>query len=172
MTTRKTGDDGMPDEPEDMPSIPDDVWLKFLTDNERAIRTSAPRELSARERAPNTLPGAVPAEAGGSVSEGRTRRPQGPPGAVGELWQPEENSTGPAWRDLDARARLRRAGRIVATAAAITLALGLWSWMSTSAGAPAAPLGETVQQSEQAPPTTLPLAPESTFASSSPSPAG
>lgn len=92
--------------------------------------------------------------------------------AVGELWQPEENSTGPAWRDMDARARLRRAGRVVATAAAITLALGAWSWLSTNAGAPDAPLDETVQHSEQAPPTALPLTPEPTYTASAPPPAG
>ncbi len=31
-----------PDEPDGTPSVPDDVWLKFLTDSEQAIRATAP----------------------------------------------------------------------------------------------------------------------------------
>ncbi|MCX4740937.1 hypothetical protein ACK389_00240 [Streptomyces antibioticus] len=144
MTTREAGDDGMPDE----------VWLKFLTDSERAIRASAPREPSARERATRGESGAA---AGGSGSEG----------PVGELWQPGETSADPAWRDLDTSARLRHAGRLVATAVAIALALAAWSWLSTSAGVPDAPGDGTVQQSERTPLPALPRTPESASLSSS-----
>ncbi|MFE0729784.1 hypothetical protein ACFW2X_16315 [Streptomyces antibioticus] len=145
MTTREAGDDGMPDE----------VWLKFLTDSERAIRASAPREPSARERATRDHSGAA---VGGC----------GPEGPVGELWQPgEKTPAGPAWRDLDTSARLRHAGRLVATAVAIALALAAWSWLSTRAGVPDAPGDGTVQQSERAPLPALPRIPESALPSSS-----
>ncbi|OOQ48484.1 hypothetical protein AFM16_37165 [Streptomyces antibioticus] len=134
--------------------MPDEVWLKFLTDSERAIRASAPREPSARERATRGESGAA---AGGSGSEG----------PVGELWQPGETSADPAWRDLDTSARLRHAGRLVATAVAIALALAAWSWLSTSAGVPDAPGDGTVQQSERTPLPALPRTPESASLSSS-----
>ncbi|MBB6417850.1 hypothetical protein [Streptomyces sp. AK010] len=77
---------------------------------------------------------------------------------MGELWQPVDPR--PAWRDLDGPARLRRTGRVIGTAAAIGLALGAWSLLSTTAGAPSGdPGGSTVQEVEEAPgaiPTTSP----------------
>lgn len=36
--------------PDGEPSLPDDVWDQFLNDSERAIRSSAPKEPSARAR--------------------------------------------------------------------------------------------------------------------------
>ncbi len=36
--------------PDGEPSLPDDVWEQFLNDSERAIRSSAPKEPSARAR--------------------------------------------------------------------------------------------------------------------------
>ncbi|MFH8897641.1 hypothetical protein ACH4HG_14775 [Streptomyces coeruleorubidus] len=119
-----------PDEPDGTPPVPDDVWLRFLTDSEHAIRASAPREPSARER-----------EAG--------RRPQ-PPHTVGDLWQPEDLRVPVAWRDLDRRARVRRVGRVVATAAAVALALGAWSQLSAGAGTGTRPGTGTVRQVEGA----------------------
>ena len=129
MTTEGPGGGrGTPDEPDGTPPVPDDVWLRFLTDSEHAIRASAPREPSARERAAG-------------------RRLQPPP-TVGDLWQPEDLWVRVAWRDLDRRARVRRAGRVVATAAAMALALGAWSQLSAGPGT--RPGTGTVRQVEEA----------------------
>ncbi|MFJ4749383.1 hypothetical protein [Streptomyces albogriseolus] len=148
MTAQGPDDGGTPQDREDgVPSLPDDVWQRFLMDSEQAIRTSAPREPSALQRA-----------AGRSPRPARPSRPprHDTPDAVGDLWQPDDPWEGPAWRDLDGRARLRRIGRVVGTAVAIALALGAWSQLSTGAGAPAEGPGDTVlQQSEEAP-VTLP----------------
>ncbi|MEU9571066.1 hypothetical protein AB0D62_14470 [Streptomyces massasporeus] len=51
MTTEEPDGRGAPREPYGVPPVPDEVWLSFLTDSESAIRLSAPREPSARERA-------------------------------------------------------------------------------------------------------------------------
>lgn len=131
MTTDGPGGGrGTPDEPDGTPPIPDDVWLRFLTDSEHAIRASAPREPSARERAAG-------------------RRLQ-PPHAVGDLWQPEDLWVRVAWSDLDRRAKVRRVGRVVATAAAVALALGAWSHLSADAGPGTRPGTGTVRQVEGA----------------------
>ncbi|MFH8498644.1 hypothetical protein [Streptomyces coeruleorubidus] len=131
MTTEGPGGGrGTPDEPDGTPPVPDDVWLRFLTDSEHAIRASAPREPSARERAAG-------------------RRLQ-PPHTVGDLWQPEDLWVRVAWRDLDRRARVRRVGRVVATAAAVALALGAWSQLSAGAGTGTRPGTGTVRQVEGA----------------------
>ncbi|CAM5703135.1 hypothetical protein SAFG77S_00198 [Streptomyces afghaniensis] len=111
--------------------IPDDVWLRFLTDSEHAIRASAPREPSAQERAAGL----------------RLR----PPYAVGDLWQPEDLWVRVAWRDLDRRAKVRRVGRVVATAAAVALALGAWSQLSTGAGADPRPGTGTMPRGRERP---------------------
>ncbi|MBR8639941.1 hypothetical protein KEF29_13145 [Streptomyces tuirus] len=143
MTTEGAGGGrGTPDEPHGTLPIPDEVWLKFLTDSEYAIRASAPREPAARERAAG-------------------RQPQ-PPHAVGDLWQPEELWVRVAWRDLDRRAKARRVTRVVATAAAVALALGAWSQLSTGAGTGNKPGEGTVRQVEGATartPTATPFPP-------------
>ncbi|MFJ8050249.1 hypothetical protein [Streptomyces luteogriseus] len=130
MTTEEPDGRGTPREPHGVPPVPDEVWLRFLTDSESAIRLSAPREPSARERA-----------------AGRQLQP---PRAVGDLWQPEDLWVRVAWRDLDRRSKVRRAGRVVATAAAVALALGAWSQLSTGAGTGHRPDGSTVRQVEGA----------------------
>lgn len=164
MTTRESGKGEIPDEPEGTPPIPDEEWLKFLSDSEHAIRASAPREPSAQERAPGWHPHPRPdGEKGNTDGPERTPRSHERADAVGELWQPEEPHSGPAWGDLDARARLRRVGRVIATAAAITLALGAWSWLSTTGDTRGGQPGDRVQQLEQAPPSASPLLPGSTF---------
>jgi hypothetical protein len=158
--------------PDGTPPSSEDVWLKFLTDSERAIRTSAPREPSAQERGQGWQPRPVAADR----AEQHARRPHDEPAdhgtdAVGDLWQPEEPWTGPAWRDLDCRSRLRRVGRVIATSAAIVLALGAWSMLSTRAGTPSdRPDDTTVQQLEEAPgelPTATHLPPGFTAGPSS-----
>ncbi|GHB42203.1 hypothetical protein GCM10010377_36290 [Streptomyces viridiviolaceus] len=148
MTTPWPGSGGTPEEPDGAPTVPEAVWQKFLMDNERAIRASALREPAARERTPGWRPGPpVP----------------GTPEAVGELWQADDVWTGPAWRDLDGRARLRRVGRVIGTAAAVTLALTAWSQLSTDSVAPADGPGETIGQRLEEAPVDLP-------ATASPSP--
>ncbi|MET9760913.1 hypothetical protein ABZ016_17870 [Streptomyces sp. NPDC006372] len=131
MTTEGAGSGrGTPDEPDGATPIPDEVWLRFLTDSEYAINASAPREPSARERAAG-------------------RQPQ-PSHAVGDLWQPDEVWVRASWRDLDRRAKARRVGRVAATAAAVALALGAWSQLSTGAGSVDRPGTGTVRQVEGA----------------------
>ncbi|MEU7721426.1 hypothetical protein [Streptomyces tibetensis] len=144
MTTEEPDGRRTPHEPPNVRPVPDDVWLRFLTDSESAIRVSAPREPSATERA-----------------AGRQLQP---PHAVGDLWQPEDFWVRVAWRDLDRRAKVRRAGRVAATAAAVALALGVWSQLSTGAGTGHRPGASTVRQVEGATarlPTATPLPPAS-----------
>jgi hypothetical protein len=153
VTTQGPGGQGTPEERDGTLSASEEVWLKFLTDSEGAIRGSAPREPSARERAPGRHPRTIDADR----TERRSRYPHEAQAdcetdAVGELWQPDDPRVVPTWRELDGRARLRRVGRVIVTAAAITLALGAWSWLSTSADAPGErPHGTIVQQMEDAP---------------------
>jgi hypothetical protein len=209
MTASGPGGDATPEEQDGMPSVPEEVWRRFLADSEQAIRATAPREPSARERARGHRPGppATGAARDGHLGPGTgavrgsgdahpapvprpgadtcpgpdmfpgtgappgsdappspdlrpyprpgTRpgvmRPRsgGPAGgervdAVGDLWCPQEPWAGPAWRELDGRARLRRAGRVVGTAAAVALALTAWSQLSTGPGAPARGPGDTI----------------------------
>jgi hypothetical protein len=151
VTAQRPDDGGTPKERDDgTPSLPEDVWQRFLTDNERAIRATAPREPSALQRA----------RAGGGAP-----REDADVEAVGDLWHPDDPWDGPSWREMDRRARLRRVGRVVGTAAAIALALGVWSQLS-GAGTPGGEPGDTVlQQSEEAPaelPTAASLPPELT----------
>ncbi|MFG2683638.1 hypothetical protein [Streptomyces sp. NPDC048392] len=84
-----------------------------------------------------------------SARPGRSTRP-GPSGhpsdTVGEAWRPEDPWRGPAWRELDGRARLRRAGRVLGTAAAVALALAAWSHLSTGPVAPGTAPAETIGQ--------------------------
>ncbi|MGI5423460.1 hypothetical protein [Streptomyces sp. CA-179760] len=147
MTTEGPGRQGTPDEPDGVFSLAEDVWRRFLSDTEDAIRASAPREPSARERA-----------------AGRQFQP---PHTVGDLWQPEELWVRVAWRDLNRRAKARRVGRVVATAAAVAVALGAWSQLSTGAGTGHQPGTGTVRQVEGA---TARLPSATPFPSGSPFP--
>ncbi|MEG3630486.1 hypothetical protein [Streptomyces poriticola] len=155
-----SGSSGPPDEQDGTSSVPDDVWHKFLTDSEHAIRSSAPREPAARERATGRHPEPAPPDPAPWAAD-RNRSPgsthsthdtHDASAAVGEWWQPAAPSTGPAWRELDGRARLRRLGRLAATAAAVTLAVTAWSQLTTGPGTPAVvPDGSTVERVEEAP---------------------
>ncbi|WP_328344326.1 hypothetical protein [Streptomyces violaceus] len=159
MTTPEPDRQGTPDDPDARPSGAGEVWLRFLADDERAIRDSAPKEPSAQERATARPPGRLDADR----QNPHRPRPDHTPAddkteAVGDLWQPD--GPRPAWRELDSPARLRRAGRVIATVAAFGLALGAWSLLSTTAGAPSDEPGDsTVQEVEEVPdaiPTTSP----------------
>jgi hypothetical protein len=72
------------EEPSSTPEIPDDVWEQFARDTEREIRASAPKEPSARAR---------------EVTE-RLKRNKGA--------EPEGWRTGPAWQEMNGRARRKR----------------------------------------------------------------
>lgn len=154
---------GTPDGEDLTPPVPDEVWQRFLTDSEPAIRRTAPRELSARERTAPARPRHLldprerparkaepPPVHGASVSPYEAE-------AVGELWQAADPWPGPPWRDLDGRARRHRAGRVLGTAAAITVVLGLFALL-TAPDSSYDEQGDSIsQQSEQAPtrwPTT------------------
>jgi hypothetical protein len=158
VTTKGPGGEGTPEEPDGTPPAPEDIWLKFLTDSEVAIRQSAPKEPSALERAPGEHRLVDQADR----TELHSRHPHDGAAdvgtdAVGELWQPDEPWTGPVWGDLDDKARLRRVVRVIATAAAVTVALGAWSCLSTRAGASDnAPDDAIVQQLEEPPPELSP----------------
>ncbi|AOW89075.1 MULTISPECIES: hypothetical protein [Streptomyces] len=157
MTASGPGSGGTPDEPGGpggTPPVPDHVWRMFLEDSEGAIRASAPREPSARERRPGWQPAQPPRP---------PRPPAEPAGAVGEMWRAEDPWPGPAWRELDGRARLRRAGRVLGAAAALALALTAWSQLSAEevapGGEPAATIGQRLEESPPVP-TLASLAPE------------
>ncbi len=66
-----------------MPSLPEDVWQRFLMDDEHAIRASAPKEPSARQRAFGRLP--QPAR----TDDGTGQRYDAAD-AVGDLWHPDD----------------------------------------------------------------------------------
>lgn len=160
MTTSDPSGQGTPHDPEDAPARGGDVWLKFLTDNERAIHVSAPREPSAWERAiapPPRHPRVDRPDAGHPrLDQAPT---DGPNETVGELWHPDRAQ--PTWRELDRPSRLRHAIRLIGTGAAICLALAAWSVLSTAAGAPGhGPDRHTTQRVENAPAAVPAPAPE------------
>jgi deazaflavin-dependent oxidoreductase (nitroreductase family) len=155
------GQGGTSDDGGGVPPIADTVWRRFLGDTEQAIRASAPRELSAWERAAGSRPDPVD-------SHGVQKEPQGGApveprpasfDAVGEVWQPDEQRPGPAWRDLDGPARWRRVGRTLATVAALLVAAGALSHASSRPDVPdGTPTGATSQQSEEVLPDGAPTA--------------
>ncbi|MCX4885688.1 hypothetical protein [Streptomyces sp. NBC_00847] len=170
MAAEDPGQGGSPDEGGGVPSIPDAVWRRFLGDTEQAIRASAPRELSARERAVGSRPD--PADSHSMRQEQRGNASVEPPpasfDAVGEAWQPDDPLPGPAWRDMAGPARLRRAGRILATVALVLVAVGALSYASSRSGAPGGtPTGATSQQSEEVLPDGVPTESESPSAPTS-----
>ncbi|MFF8014226.1 hypothetical protein [Streptomyces sp. NPDC007929] len=121
------------------PRIPDDVWEQFTRDTERDIRSSAPKEPSARAR---------------MVTE--RLRQQDARGDVPPGWR-----TGPAWQEMNGRAARRRKlwtalGVVVAAAVALvalkpSLLPGDPFGTGEASAADAAPLPD-----ETAPPTTAP----------------
>ncbi|KOT37322.1 hypothetical protein ADK41_20500 [Streptomyces caelestis] len=139
--------------------MPEEVWQRFLTDNERAIRATAPKEPSALQRTRPRAGGGAPREGAGVE-------------AVGDLWHPDDPWEGPSWRELDGRARLRRVGRVVGTAAALAFALVAWSQLSTGAGAPDEGPGDTVLQQSEDVPAELPTAASPSPAAVPPPPSG
>ncbi|MER7052270.1 hypothetical protein [Streptomyces sp. NPDC000351] len=174
MTASGPDSGATPDEPDATPSVPEYVWRQFLDDDERAIRASAPREPAARDRTPGWRPlppeGADSADSASSDSTDSTDSTETaaktsmgrPSDVIGEPWHPEDPWTGPAWRELDGRARIRRVGRVIGTAAAVALALTAWSQLSTGTGTPGGGPADTIgQHLEESPvlPSAASLAP-------------
>ncbi|MFI8092224.1 hypothetical protein ACIF9R_28530 [Streptomyces sp. NPDC086080] len=163
MTAQSPDAGGSPEERDGTPSVPEAVWQRFLSDTEHAIRATAPKEPSARQRTAGPQ---------SSCRTGAARVDAGATASVGDLWRPDDPWEGPSWRDLDRRARLRRVGRVVGTATAIALALGAWSQLSAGAGTPVeGPGGDGVLQQSEVAPVDLPTSATSEplgFASPSP----
>ncbi|WP_427164654.1 hypothetical protein ACQF4J_04560 [Streptomyces sp. C1-1] len=161
MVAEDPGQGGTPDEEGAVPPIPDTIWRRFLGDTEQAIRASAPREPSARERAAGSHPD--PADSHGVRQERREDAPAEPWSAsfdaVGEVWQPEERRPAPAWRDMDGPTRWRRVGHVLATVAAVLVAVGALSQASSRSGTPGGtPTVATSQQSDEVLPDDVPTA--------------
>ncbi|WP_371645548.1 hypothetical protein [Streptomyces mirabilis] len=128
------------------PSVPDDVWERFARDTERDIRSSAPKEPSARAR---------------MVTE--RLRQKDAKGAQPEGWR-----TGPAWREMDGRAaRRRRLWAILGVPVAIAVALvavkpsllpgdPFGTSSDASAGTPSGGASAAALPAETAPPTAAP----------------
>jgi hypothetical protein len=173
MTASGPGSGDTPGEPDGAPDVPEYVWRLFLEDDERAIRASAPREPSARDRTrgrqPEPWTGREPLRALPDPAGHPDTRPGRSCDTVGEAWRPEDPWTGPAWRELDGRARLRRAGRVIGTATAVALALTAWSQLSTgpvpAGGGPAETIGQRLEESP-ALPAPASLAPTESAAAS------
>ncbi|MFE0414565.1 hypothetical protein [Streptomyces tendae] len=150
MTASGPGSGATPGEPDGTPAVPEYVWRLFLEDDERAIRASAPREPSARDRVPGWRPEEPsvdhPDHPGRPGHPGRSGHADRTRGTVGEEWRREETWAGTPWRELDGRARLRRVGRVAGTAAAVALALTAWSQLSTGPAAPGGEPAETIGQ--------------------------
>ncbi|MEU5362180.1 hypothetical protein ABZ354_01495 [Streptomyces sp. NPDC005925] len=144
MTGQESGSDRTPRDGHNAAQVPDEVWQKFLTDSETAIRRSAPKEPSALERT-------VLAHRERPDDEGTTV-------AVGELWQPEDRWGGPAWRDMDSRARRRRVGRAVGALAALALLFGALSLLPASSRNPYQDPGGIVSQPSEEAPEDVPAA--------------
>ncbi|MGW0610446.1 hypothetical protein [Streptomyces sp. NPDC002788] len=117
----------------------DEFWQQFLRDSERAIGESAPKEPSAQER----MERAERLRAGDRDAFHLQDR-QGQIEAVGELYDPEDPWRGPAWQDMDARARRRRIGRVVGLATAVVVVLGAMSQLSSGSGSGVDRPGDTV----------------------------
>ncbi|MEZ3180663.1 hypothetical protein KYY02_18805 [Streptomyces pimonensis] len=62
MAAQRPDDGGTPAERDGTSSLPEDVRQRFLTDNERAIRATAPGEPSAPQRTRPRVDGGAPRE--------------------------------------------------------------------------------------------------------------
>ena len=127
------------EEPSSTPEIPDDVWEQFARDTERDIRASAPKEPSARAR---------------EVTE-RLKKSKGA--------EPEGWRTGPAWQEMNGRARRKR--RLWA-ALGVPLAIAVAVVAMKPSLIPGDPFGG---KAESYPAAASPLAPETAAPTAAPS---
>ncbi|MFF7889057.1 hypothetical protein ACH40F_49855 [Streptomyces sp. NPDC020794] len=130
----------------EQPSVPDDVWERFARDTERDIRSSAPKEPSARAR---------------MVTE--RLRQKDAKGAQPEGWR-----TGPAWQEMNGRAaRRRRLWAILGVPVAIAVALvavkpsllpgdPFGTSSNASSGTPSGGASAAALPAETGPPTAAP----------------
>ncbi|MFI1418324.1 hypothetical protein ACH4VX_10065 [Streptomyces sp. NPDC020731] len=154
-------------------SLPDDVWEKFVRDSERDIRSSAPKEPSARARMVTERLRAMDEAQAGAAGGGKRR--WGGKRAPVRPAQPEGWRTGPAWQEMDGRASRRRrvwsaVGVVVAAALAVVAVnpSAALSWLPGD-------LGEGSGASDEARKAdAAPLAPETARPGTAPSaaPAG
>lgn len=99
----------------DTPPFPDEMWRRFLDDDEQAIRRTAMREPSARERA-----------LGAGLPLTHDTAKAGSPALVGQAWQPMPRGGCPRGPRQERGSRQRRAqlGRAAGCAALLLLFLG------------------------------------------------
>ncbi|GAB2465839.1 hypothetical protein [Streptomyces incanus] len=152
--------------------LPDDVWEKFVEDSERGIRASAPKEPSARARmVTERLRAMDEAQAAANGAGKKRRRGRSRPAAAPAL--PEGWRTGPAWRDMDGRAKRRRnvwsaVGVLLAAAVAVAAVSpsGALSWLPGGLGEGS---GTSDGANGASADSVVPLAPETARPSGAPS---
>jgi hypothetical protein len=125
-----------PPPPDDVPSVPDDVWERFVQDTETSIRATAPKEPSARARMVTERLRQQDAEA--ARRAGRKGRGKPPPA------EPAGWRTGPAVYEVEERGRRRRRwvgllGVLVAVAALLFALNPGWALDKLRGGGSAAP---------------------------------
>ncbi|MFG2450843.1 hypothetical protein [Streptomyces sp. M41(2017)] len=137
------------------PAVPDDVWERFARDSERDIRSSAPKEPSARAR---LVTERLRQEDARAAERSRRTFRRTPPRPA----QPEGWRTGPAWREMDGRAaRRRRLWAILGIPLAVAVAV--------VAMKPSLLPGDPFGTSPDTPVDTLPLPAETTAPTAPPS---
>lgn len=137
------------------PAVPDDVWERFARDSERDIRSSAPKEPSARAR---LVTERLRQEDAREAERSRRTFRRTPPRPA----QPEGWRTGPAWREMDGRAARRR--RLWAI-----LGIPLVVAVAVVAMKPSLLPGDPFGTSPDAPVDALPLPAETTAPTAPPS---
>ncbi|GAA2457638.1 hypothetical protein [Streptomyces glaucus] len=129
MTTQEPAGGPERDDADGPPSLPDEVWERFIADSEQAIRDSAPKEPSARARMVTArlreLDEAAARQAGGPArrrfGRGAGKAGRGP---AGGSWQPEGWRTGPVRQEANGRAgRRRRGAGVLGVLAAVSVAV-------------------------------------------------
>jgi hypothetical protein len=148
--------------PDEEPSIPDDVWERFVQDSERAIRATAPKEPSARARMvtrrlreEDERAAAEPPRRRGP----RLRRGGGGPSSSATAWR--AGTSADAERRLRRRSQLRGLLGVLLVVVLLLIALSpsrAWSWVTGKGGhhSGAAQPAPTSQAPETAAPTAAP----------------
>ncbi|MEU6989894.1 hypothetical protein ABZ953_04415 [Streptomyces sp. NPDC046465] len=118
-------------------AIPDEVWERFENDSEREIRSSAPKEPSARARMVAERLRRLDEEAARQQVEqaGRFRRRRAKRAAESARWSPEEWRAAPTGPRRSQRSeRSRRVWSVVIVVGGMALAIALlspfrfWMW--------------------------------------------
>ncbi|MFG2375950.1 hypothetical protein ACGFY9_31320 [Streptomyces sp. NPDC048504] len=137
------------EEPSSIPEIPDDVWEQFARDTERDIRASAPKEPSARAREVTERL---------KKDDSRAKRK-----GKGKRQEPEGWRTGPAWQEMNGRARRRRRAWAVL---GVPLAIAVAVVAMKPSLIPGDPFGG---KADSDPAAVAPLAPETAAPTAAPS---